>query len=242
MSFPYQGKTRFEGPEPSLQELAAAQSGVEGLLLGMVAPDHSVSLIARFDGDLSGHLGGQGQGSGALRFDPGPFQDSMSVLLEGQGENLLPNPSLETDLAGWSAADPSLELSRDPSVACREGGLFSDASLRLQGTGKPGVGQVQTSVAVNPAADYSGSVYLHSEGNVQARLELAFTGGETVAFVGRRPRRPGPGPASFWRTRTRGTTPPASSASTSLVRRRPSPLVPGCPAWLPQPRPWSTTP
>jgi len=179
MSFPYQGKTRFEGPEPSLQELAAAQSGVEGLLLGMVQPDPSITLIAHFEGDLSGHSMQQGQGSGALRFDPGPFQDSMSVLLEGQGENLLPNPSLETDLAGWSAADPSLELSRDPSVACREGGLFSDASLRLQGTGKPGVGQVQTSVAVNPAADYSGSVYLYSEGNVQARLELAFTGGGT---------------------------------------------------------------
>lgn len=183
MSFPYQGKTRFEGPEPSLQELAAAHGRVENLLLGMVAPDHSVTLIARFDGDLSGHLGGQGQGSGALRFDPGPFQDSMSILLEGSGENLLPNPSMETDLAAWSAPDLSLEISHDPSQACREDGLFSDASLRMQGTGKPGAGQVRTSVAVNPGADYSASVYLHSEEDVQASLDLAFTGGETpVSF------------------------------------------------------------
>ncbi|MGI5845469.1 MAG: LamG-like jellyroll fold domain-containing protein [Candidatus Xenobium sp.] len=179
MSFPYQGKTRFNSPEPSLQELAEAQNRVENLLLGMVTPDHSVSLIARFDGDLSGHPGRQGQGSDALRFGPGPFRDSMSVQLEGSSENLLSNPSMESDLVGWYAADPSLEISRDPSVACREGGIFSDASLRLQGTGKPGAGQVQTSAAVNPGTNYSASVYLHPEGEVQVRLELAFTGGGT---------------------------------------------------------------
>ena len=180
-SFPYDGKSSFD---PVLvEDVAKAHLKVEDLLLGMVRVDPHVKLIARFDGDLDGHLGQSGLGSGSIRYWDGRFTGSKGVLVEQSGSNLVTNPSAEVDLAGWSAHDPSLELLRDGAVAYTDNGTVGAASFKLQGTGDAGPGYIKSSATVNVNSKYSASVYIQSSDPVKAKLEMAFTGGTPVTYT-----------------------------------------------------------
>lgn len=183
--FPYEGKSSFTASaDPAVGELQKAAGQMQDMLLGLGRVDPNVKLIARFDGSLEGHLGQAGAGTAPIRYWEGRFDGSRGVLIEGAGENMLTNPSVETDLTGWAANDAAVALTRVTSPTYRENGVVSNASMKLAGTSKAGQGYVKTSspLAVFPNRTYSASVHVYSEKAIKAKLELAFTGGTPVDY------------------------------------------------------------
>lgn len=183
--FPYEGKSQFTASaDPAVAELQKASTQMQDMLLGLGRVDSGVKLIARFDGSLEGHLGQAGAGTAPIRYWEGRFSGSQGVLVEGAGENLLTNPSVEVDLTGWSANDPAVTLTRVTSPSYKERGVVSNASMKLAGTSKAGQGYVKSSspITVLPNRFYSASVQVYSEKAIKAKLELAFTGGTPVSY------------------------------------------------------------
>lgn len=179
---PYDGKSTFTSSSlPAISELQQAHLAVEDVVLALVHPDPNVKMIAHFDGNLTGHMGQKGAGTGSVRFWQGRYSGSSGVLVEQGGTNLVPNPSAEIDLTGWSLQDSAVTLSRDTSQAYRLNNTSGAASFKLAGSGDAGLGYMKSTVSISSATTYSASVYVFAPAgsSSKARLELSFAGGGT---------------------------------------------------------------
>ena len=182
--FPYDGRSNLTpSADPVVSELQKAHSKVEDMLLSMARVDADVKLIAHLDRTPDGHLGQVGTLTGPARYWEGRFPNSQGLLVEAEGTNLVPNPSAEVNTNGFTAAAPDLALSRSTAFSYTGNEVASSASFRISGTGDAGNGRISSgSISISPGANYAASVYVYSESPVQARLELAFTGAEAVAY------------------------------------------------------------